>query len=49
MGVLKIPLGLKNEVIKPGKVFHTDTVKEFKGDPAATGKGVKNGTFAERL
>lgn len=42
-------LSLRNEVTKCGEVFQPDTVREFRGDAAATGIGVKNGTFAERL
>lgn len=49
VGFPKIPLGLKIEFIKSDKVFQPDTVRQFRGDPAASGKGVKNGTFAERL
>lgn len=42
-------LSLRNEVTKCGEVFQPDTVREFRGDAAATGIGVKNGTSAERL
>lgn len=42
-------LSLRNEVTECGEVFQPDAVREFRGDAAATGIGVKNGTFAERL
>lgn len=48
-GLLLKEHGLKNKVTKPGKVFQPDTVREFREDLGATGKSVKNRTFAKRL